>query len=378
MKFSDIPGHTKTKETLVELADTDRIPHALMLCGPSGIGKMMTARAFAQYVHCRHRSGGEPCGKCPDCMQHQSFNHPDMHFIYPIVKSEKLKRYVSADEIDSWKRMLSEYPEMPSEKWLEITQVGNSQPAILTADADQLVHNEAYASFSAKYKFFIIWLPEKMRPEAANKLLKVIEEPTEGTIFILVSNDEKSVLPTISSRTRRLNMAPISQQEMTAYFMSRFGLPDYQAMEMARISEGRISKAVELGEHSGESSEFDALFRDIMRAAYAKKIAKLKQISEAIADFGREKIRRFLSYMARMTRENFIYNLKMPSLSTLSREEEEFSRRFSPFIHHSNVEEIAAEIAKADKDISRNGNAKIVIFDFFLILIALLLRKPAP
>ena len=375
MRFSDIPGHTAVKDALRGLADSDRIPHAIMLCGPSGIGKTLTARAFMQYVHCENTCDGEPCGRCASCIQHASFNHPDTHFIFPIVKSEAKKRLLSSDEIDHWKSMLTDFPAMPFEKWLEIIDAGNSQPSIYVNDAEYIVKAEAYSSYSSKYKFFMIWLPERMRPEAANKLLKVIEEPTQGTVFLLISNDEGSVMPTISSRTQRFNMTPLSREDIESYLMKRFGLKDYEAFELARLSEGRISRADELGGHSEEKEEIEQVFVDLMRAAYGKKLSLMKTISEKTAAYGREKLIRFLDYMSRMTRENFIYNMKMPQLSALTRSEEEFSKRFSPFINHANVEDIMNETRRARTDIARNANGKIVMFDFFILLIGFLHRK---
>lgn len=375
MKFKDIPGNARIKEALTGLADADRIPHAIMLCGPSGIGKMLMARTFVSYVHCSERSGGEPCGRCQACLQHASFNHPDTHFIFPIVKSVTAKRLVSKDEIDHWRQMLTDFPAMPPEKWLELIEAGNSQPAIYVDEAEQIIRQEAYAAYSSKYKFFIIWLPERMRPEAANKLLKVIEEPSPGTVFILVSNEDSKVLPTISSRTQRFNMSTLSREEITDYLQSRYSLRDYEAFELAKLAEGRLSKADELGANSGETQEFDEIFRGVMRAAYARKLVVLRDYADQTAAFGREKLRRFLVYLGRMTRENFIYNLKMPELSALSRTEEEFSRKFSPFINHSNVEGIISEIGRAENDIMRNANAKLVMYDFFLLLTALILKK---
>lgn len=375
MKFSDIPGNSSTKEALKALADSDRIPHALMFCGISGIGKMLTARAFAQYIHCIDRQNGEPCGKCSSCLQHASFNHPDLHFVYPIIKSDTKKILISTDEIDRWKRMLTEYPAMPTEKWLEILDAGNSQPKIYVHDADHIVSTEPYSPFSSKYKIYIIWQPERLQPEAANKLLKVIEEPTQGTIFILVSNEDDKVLPTISSRTQRFHFVPLTRDEVTAYLEQRYHLRDYDAYNLSRLAAGRISIADELGGHSGETEEFEEMFKQIMRAAYGKRITLLKTLSEKTAAYGREKLMRFLDYMGRMTRENFIFNFKMPELSALTRTEEEFSKKFSPFINHGNVEGIIAEIGRARNDIARNANGRIVMFDFFLLLIGLLLRK---
>ena len=374
MKFSDIPGHRAVKDALIDLADHGRIPHAIMLSGPSGIGKTLLARTFAAYVHCTDRHDREPCGQCRSCLQHASFNNPDTHFIYPIVKKDKIM--LSTDRIEEWKRMLTEYPSMQPEKWLEIIEAGNSRPQIYVNDADYIVQAEAMSNYASDHKFFIIWLPEKMNLQAANKLLKVIEEPTPGTVFILISNEDDKVLPTISSRTQRFNMSPLSREEIEQYLMSRHGMKDYQALELSKLAEGRISKAAEIAGFSEEKDEFEALFRDIMRNAYAKKLAMLRILADRCATFGREKLLRFLDYMSRMTRENFIYNMRMPDISYLTRSEEEFSRRFSPFINHGNVEGMMNEIGRASNDIARNANGKIVMYDLFLLIIALLLRKP--
>ncbi len=377
MKFNDIPGQNKVKEALRSLVDSGKMPHALMLCGPSGIGKMMLARALVQYSHCLSPRNGEPCGDCSACRQHMSYNHPDTHFIFPIVKNATQKILTSDDRLDLWRRMLEEYPEMTPERWLDILDAGNSQPSIYVQDADNIIRSEAYSSYNSKYKFYIIWLPEKMQPAAANKLLKVIEEPNEGTVFLLVTNNEAEVLPTISSRTRKFHLLPASEKELSDYVEQRYHLDPYAALTISRLSGGRMAKAIELASHSGEREEFGALFRDIMRAAYGKKPAKLREIGDRAAGLGREKLRRFLNYMTQMARENFIYNLKMPQLSSLTPEEEDFSQKFSPFIHHSNVEEIVSEIERASLHIERNGNSKIVLFSLFLLLIPLLHRPPA-
>ncbi|MDE5868891.1 MAG: DNA polymerase III subunit delta, partial [Muribaculaceae bacterium] len=303
------------------------------------------------------------------------FNNPDTHFIYPIVKSEKNKILLSTDRIDEWRRMLSENPMMQPERWLDILEAGNSRPRIYVNDAEYIVSAEAMSNYASNYKFFIIWLPEKMNVEAANKLLKVIEEPTPGTVFLLVSNEENLVLPTISSRTQRFNMSPLTREQIQQYLINRHGLKDYEAMELSRLAEGRLSKADEVAGFSEEKEEMEALFRDIMRNAYAKKLGVLRTLSERTAAFGREKLLRFLAYMSHITRENFIYNLNMPQISVLTRSEEEFSKRFSPFINYSNVEDIMTEIARAENDIARNANAKIVMFDLFLLIIGFLLRK---
>lgn len=375
MKFKDIAGHSDVINALRDVADSSRIPHAILLSGISGIGKTRLARAFAQYVHCKNRINGDSCGVCPSCLQHQNFNNPDLHFIYPVVKKDG--GLVSTDFIDPWKEMLSDWSYMPPERWNELINAGNSQPAIFVNESEDIIAKASLSAFQENFKIFLMWLPEKMRPEAANKLLKIIEEPFEDTIFILVSNDDSKVLPTIYSRAQRFNLRPLSQEDISRHLASNFSIDPDTATAASRISEGSIGKAEELACHPDEILEFSSLFKETMRMGYALNARKLKSLSETCAAMGREKLIRFLSYAGRMVRENFIYNMKMPQISLLTPEEEEFSLRFSPFIHEGNVEGLAYEISRAAGDVERNANAKIVMFDLMLLL-SQWVRTPKP
>lgn len=375
MKFSDIAGHKDEIASLRNLVDTGKIPHAIMLSGISGIGKFRLARALAQYIHCKNHVKGDSCGICPSCLQHQKLNNPDTHFIYPIVKRDNSS--ISKDLIEYWKDMLENWSYMPPEKWSETIQAGNSQPAIYVTESEDIISRTSLSAFQENYKIFLIWLPEKMRPEAANKLLKVIEEPFEDTIFILVSNDDSKVLPTIFSRTQRFRLNPLSSEDIMTYLTESRGIPHSIAGAASRIAEGSMGKAEELACHPDEIIEFSTLFKELMRMAYALRARRLKSISEELAAMGREKILRFLSYCARMVRENFIYNMRLPEISLMTPEEEDFSIRFSPFIHEGNVEKLNADLSKASSDIERNANAKIVMFDL-LLLISQSVRTPTP
>lgn len=372
MKFSDITGHTEIIGSLRDLADSDKIPHALLFSGISGIGKFRLARAFSQYIHCKNRKDGDSCGVCPSCLQHQKHNNPDLHFIYPVLKKDGVK--ISKDLIDLWKEMLDDNSYMPPEKWNELLKAGNSQPMIYVEESDDIITRASLSSYQEEYKIFIIWLPERLRTEAANKLLKIIEEPFEDTIFILVSNDDSRILPTILSRTQRYNFKPLSEKELEEMLIKR-GISKDAASEAARISEGSLEKAEEIAGYPEELNEFRNLFIEIMRAAYILKAKALKDLSEKAAAFGREKLIRFLTYCARMVRENYIYNLSVPSLVLMTAEEENFSIKFAPFIHDGNVERLQKEISRASRDIERNGNSKIVMFDLFL-LFSRLVRQP--
>lgn len=376
VRFNDVPGQEAIKEQLLAYGISGNIPHALLLSGPPGTGKMILARSFAKYLHCEHPTREGACGHCRSCRLHAENSHPDLHFVYPVVKSVKLKRYVSADYADEWGEMLSRYPSMPEEKWIEIMDAGNSQPAIFVDEAERIIEADAYPPYSSDRKIFIIWQPERLRPEAANKLLKVIEEPSATTLFIMVSDNELRLLPTIFSRLQRLHSGRLSDSEIKNYLIGRYGLNPHDALRLAPLCNGSIIRADELGSHSGENEEFLHLYQDVMRAAYSKRVAVLKKLSDSSAAWGREKLRRYLFYMGRMIRENFIYNMKMPQLSAMTPEEEAFSTRFSPFINHGNVEDFIKETDSARMDIERNGNAKLVMFDYFIRCIILLHRKP--
>ena len=371
MRFKDITGHHEILESLKKQVNSGRLPHALLFSGLSGIGKHRTARALAQYIHCKNRQEGESCGKCPSCLQHQKHNNPDLHFIYPIVKKEGA--LISKDLIEPWHEMLDEYSFMPPEKWNDLIKAGNSQPAIFVDDSEDILSRASLSAFQEDFKIFIIWLPEKLRPEAANKLLKIIEEPFEDTIFILVSNDDSKILPTIQSRTQRYNFKPLSEKDLQNLLIEK-GVDKEMAEDAARIAGGSLQKADEIACHPEELMEFSNLFKEIMRAAYALKAKQLKDFSEISASFGREKLIRFLSYCGRMIRENYIFNYSLPSLNLMTKDEGDFSTRFAPFIHDGNVEQLSQEIARATRDIERNGNAKIVMFDLMLLL-SRLVRK---
>lgn len=366
MKFSEIAGHSETIKALRSMVDAGRIPHAILLSGISGIGKFRLARAFAQYIHCRNHIDGDSCGVCPSCLQHQNLNNPDFHFVYPVVKRDGIT--ISKDLIDRWKEMLSEWSYMPPEKWNEVIQAGNSQPAIYVNESEDIIARASLSAYQENFKIFLIWLPEKMRSEAANKLLKLIEEPYDDTLFILVSNDDSKLLPTIFSRTQRFHMLPLSSDDISRHLTTNKGISGNVAQAASKIAEGSMGKAEELACHPEELLEFSALFKETMRMAYGLKAHRLKALSEQSAAMGREKLMRFLAYCGRMVRENFIYNMHMPQISLLTPEEEEFSLKFAPFIHEGNVEKLSEDISKAATDIERNANAKIVMFDLMLLL----------
>lgn len=372
MKFSDITGHKEIINSLKSFVDSGKIPHAMLFSGATGIGKFRTARAFAQYLHCKNHKDHDSCGTCPSCLQHQNHNNPDLHFIYPVVKKDGV--LISKDLIEPWREMLDTNSYMPVEKWNDLIKAGNSQPAIYVNESEEILNRASLSAFQEDFKIFIVWLPEKLRPEAANKLLKIIEEPFEDTVFILVSNNDSNILPTIQSRTQRFNFKPLSEKEIQSLLIEK-GVDRRMAEDSARLAGGSLQKADEIACHPEELIEFNNLFKEMMRAAYGLRAKTMKELSETAAGFGREKLIRFLTYCGRLIRENYIYNLNIPDLVLMTADEAEFSSRFAPFIHDGNVEALSEEVARAAHDIERNGNSKIVLYDMML-LVSRLVRKP--
>lgn len=377
MRFQEIKGHEQTKQRLREMADSGRIPHALLLHGESGLGKMQLARAFAQYIACTDRNDGDSCGHCENCRQISGMNHPDIHYIYPTVKPKGAKSVVSTDWLPEWKRMIRENIWMQPEYWQELMQAGNSQPSIPVSESEELTRIASLSSYSSDYKIFIIWQPEKMNIETANKMLKLLEEPFPDTIFIMVSNHAEMLLPTIYSRMQRIEMKRLSDTEVMELLEGE-GFDHDSALHLARLSQGRPGVAESLSGAGSEQKEFSALFRDVMRSAYAMRAVELKRLSELIADMGREKCIRLYGYFGQQTRENFIYNLNCPALNVMSSEEQQFSSRFAPFIHSGNVENIARACEEAQRNIRQNANSKITGFNFLLTLMRELRRPKLP
>ena len=370
MKFKDIVGNINTIKHVRRLADEQKMPHALLLFGNEGTAKLSLARALAQYIHCEHHTpDGDSCGTCPSCRQHLALNHADTIYSFPIPQ-----KGISRDYYDLWKQFLSENNFESYRAWQSMQNNTNSQLQIYVNESEDILHKLNLSAFNSNYKILIMWLPEKMNTSCANKLLKMIEEPHDDTLMIFVSDNPKELLPTIISRMQRVEIPRLSDNDIASYLSQHHAIDSADAMAIAHSADRNITAAIESIKHDGESTLFFDAFVDLMRKAYTRDFVGLKEWTETIADFKREKSRRFLSYCAHLVRENFIYNLSNPNLNHLSRNEVAFSTKFARFINERNVEEIIHEFDLAESDIKGNGNPKIVLFDFTL-KIAKLIRK---
>ena len=374
MFFKDVIGQEEAKQRLIREAKEGKIAHARLFCGPEGIGKLPLAIAYARYLSCNNPGEKDACGICPSCVKFNKLAHPDLHFVFPVIK-KKSKDTVSDDFITEWRELLSQTPYFNLNIWLEEMGAENQQAQIYVKESDEIIRKLSLKSSQGGYKIMIIWLPEKMNVECSNKLLKLLEEPPSQTIFLLVSEEPDMLLTTIQSRTQRFALYGIEEKYITERLQNQYGLQEKDAISIGHRSEGNFLKALECIHLSEENKLFFDLFVSLMRLSYQRKIREMKQWSETLAAMGREKQKHFLSYCQRLVRENFISNFQDPSLNFMNEEEQNFSKRFAPYINEKNVMGIMDELSEAQRHIEQNVNARMVFFDFSLKMIVLLVQK---
>lgn len=374
MDWTEVIGQRDTCQLLSQMIAEQRVPHAILLCGPKGCGKMAVAMAFASQLII----DGHTTDKARQEAMLRDWNHPDLHFSYPTIKLPNMSQEhqpVSNDFAKEWNQFIQQGPYFSLEQWMMQIGAVNQQAIITGAESDELARKLSLKSSQGGYKVAIIWMPERMHPTCANKLLKLLEEPPHHTMFLMVSEEPERLLETIRSRTQRIVMPQLAEDDIKEALTQRRGLDEETARRTARISHGNWLKALETLDANNENNQFFDMFTMLMRLAYMRKVKELKQWSESIAAYGREKQRRFLSYMGHMVRESFMYNFHLPELSYMTQEEENFAKNFSRFINEGNVIELKELIELARRDIGQNASAKIVFYDMALKTIVLILRK---
>lgn len=368
MNFSDIPGQSAVIDRLRTSVIEQRVSHAMLFYGPEGSGKFAIALAFARFVSCENRTETDACGKCPSCIKYDKLIHPDLHFVFPVVKKKNVSEPVSDLFLPQWREMILHSPWFSLSQWTEAMDVVNEQASIFVAEAGEIVRKLSLKTFESDYKVMIIWLPEKMNAETANKLLKMIEEPPEKTLFILVSEEDDKLLPTIVSRCQPVRIPSVSREEMALFLVSKYKIENDRAREIAGIANGNMVRAIELARDADSTSQYLDRFRTLMRVAWSRDMQAVISWSEETAALGRERQKSFLSYSLRLIRENFIMNFggKEKGLVYLTADEAAFSSNFHPFINEKNINHLDREFNLAYAHVESNGNAKMIFLDLAL------------
>lgn len=346
-----------------------------MLVGNHGYGGLPIALAIAQYLNCENPGENDSCGNCNSCKKNLKLVHPDLHLVFPVNTTPEVKKDpISSHFISQWREAVIENPYLSFEQWFEKLGIERKQGIISVHESKDIIKSAILKPFEGKYKIFVIWMVEKMHRESSTKLLKIIEEPNPGTIFLLVAESKENILPTILSRVQTYQVSRISDGEISEKLSEEVDDPDKVA-KVVHLAEGSWSEARRLSGMEGEEDFFSSIFVDWMRDCYQVKIEELIAFSDKMSKIGREKQKYFFRFALSILRESLLQNYHAVELSRVSGEIEKFKTNFAPFIHDANAIELVNEISEASYHIERNGNAKVIFLDLSLKVVKLLKSK---
>ena len=382
MLFSEILGLQHIKKHLTTSADHGRVPHAQLFVGPEGSGTLPMAIAYAQYILCNNTDAENLNGNAACNLKFKNFSHPDLHFAFPVTTTDKVKKHpVSSAFLEEWRQLLNQQPYGNLFDWYKLLGVDNKQGQIGVDEAQDIVKALSLKSYEGGYKIMIIWMAEKLNTQAANKLLKLIEEPPNKTIFLLIAEDEEQIINTIRSRCQIIHFPPLAEEDIKDGLIKQFNINETDAIKIAHQSEGNYNKACDLVYHDSEDTQFEKWFIFWIRAAFKAKgnkaaIHDLIGWSEEIAKTGRETQKQFLNFCLDFFRQALLLNYGAEDLVFGEAKAEKFDlAKFAPFVHNNNILDISEELQDAIYHIERNGNSKIILTDLSIKLTRLLHAK---
>ena len=376
MLFNQIIGQEHIKSHLQKSAENGRIPHAQLFVGKEGSGMLPMAIAYAQFLLCNFSKDSELCHlKC------NKLHHPDLHFAFPVTTNDTVKKHpVSNLFLEEWRQFIQDQPYGSLFNWLQHIGVENKQGLINVDEAEDIVKKLKLKSFEGGFKVMIIWMAEKMNIAAANKLLKLIEEPPEKTVFLLITENEGQIINTIKSRCQALHFPALSEQDIANTLVVNHQVEDKKAANIAHQSEGNLNKALHLLHNDASDLVFEEWFIAWIRTAFKAKgnatvVQQLISWSETISKTGRETQKRFLEYCLQFFRQALLLNYKSDALVFMETKTNFQLSKFAPFVHSENILDIEKELSEAIYHIERNGNAKIILLDLSMKLTRFLHKK---
>jgi len=382
MLFKDIIGQENLKNHLIQTVKNGRISHAQLFIAPKGSGALPLAIAYAQYILCKNRNGENNTGDTACNLKFEKLAHPDLHFAFPVAANDKVKKHpVSSLFIEEWRDFIKKTPYGSVFNWFQNLGIENKQGQIGVDEAEEIVNQLVLKSYEGGYKVMIIWMAEKMNISASNKLLKLIEEPPEKTLFLLIAENEEQIIKTILSRCQVLHIKALSKGEIKEELIKKYQLSEYDAEKIAHQANGDWNKAIRSLNQNDNEDVFERWFITWVRSAFkargnASVIQDLITWSDEIAKTGRESQKRFLQYCSHFFRQAMLTNYKATDLVFFEAQTTDFDiRKFAPFVHGGNIEDIHNAIEEAIYHIERNGNAKIILLDLSMQLTRYLHQK---
>lgn len=372
MRFCDVIGHGDLKKRLAAGVDGGRISHAQLFVGSAGSGTLALALAYTQYLHCTNRHDGDSCGECPSCRQIEKLAHPDLHLVYPVNKQGKkpTNGLVASDFIDEFRSLFERTDGyFSAQQWYDSLDLGKTlKGAIAVREAEEMIRKLSFKSFASKYKTMLIWLPETMNERAANMILKILEEPWEDTVFILVAEQPDKILGTILSRTQEVTVPRLDKADLISEIYKHGITDDAEVRNMARLACGDLLQLRQIlsGEEDDIRNENFNLFRTMMRHCYLNKHLELLAWADEVAALSRERQMGLCADFARLLREAYITHAGVAEVSYLWGEEADFCKKFSPYIGSENIEPILELLEQAVRRLRQNGDPRIVLSWFAL------------
>ena len=377
MLFKEIIGNREVKNQLIASVNNNRVSHAQLFLGKSGCAKLALAIAYAQFLNCNNKLKDDSCGNCSSCLKYKNLSHPDLHLVFPVLKVNSIKTPTSDNFANQWREIFARNPYLSLSDWIDSfgTENKTGQQGSIYKDEAISIHKKlSLKNYEADYRVVLIWMPEQMNLEAANKLLKLLEEPPKGTLFLLVSENSGKLLNTITSRLQTVKVADFSTNNIMEYFGSE-KLNIEKAKQLKNLMDADLGKIIQLLNNEAEMMDFFESFSDWMRLTYKMNIQGISKWVDSIATMGRKHQILFISYAIKMMRECLIFNFANQSLLKTNQKEFEFIGKFSPFIHEENSILIVEKLEKTIKAIQRNANAKILFFELSLQMVKYLKLK---
>ena len=377
MQFKDVIGQDAVKQRLIGSVRENHVSHARLFLGPAGSGKLPLALAYAQYILCPNRTETDSCGVCPTCQKMQKLVHPDLHFVVPTATTKKIKSNPESDLfMEEWREyVIQNQGYVDTSSWYTFLDVENKQGYMSVRDAASLLRKLSMKSYEGEYKIAIIWMAEKMRVDTANKLLKLLEEPPEKTVFLLIAEYQEELLATIKSRTALVKIPAIDINKVQQALVERLGCAPQQAHDAAMISEGNWITACHSVQDSEEHKFFFTTFQQWMRLCFKAAYSELIDFSNNIKSLGREKQKELLEYGLRIVRNSLLFNNNLAEIVMLPNDEKTFNSKFAPFVNPANLAQIAELFEEAMRQIERNGYAPLIFTDMSFKMVGLLKKK---
>jgi len=366
MKFADVIGQDSIRKQLLKTVKNSRVSHAQLFLGQGGIGKLALAIAYAQYINCTNKQEDDSCGVCPSCVKYEKLVHPDLHFIYPTATTEKFEKPKSKDFVSEWRELvLKNNGYITLTDWYGKIGIERKRAIINARDCNDIIQTLSYKSFEAEYKVMVIWMVEKLFHSAAPKLLKIFEEPPDKTLFILVAENQESILKTILSRAQLIKIPPIQDDDLSAVLRDQ-GYNLAIINDVVRVSRGNYLEAKSLIENQEEKSANHKWFIEWMRVCWKGEVKAMMTFISGFVRNSRDVQKNMLVYALRMMREAFLVNIDNQELVRLNTMEEEFVNNFNKFVNSKNIKLIDEEINKSIFHIERNANSSVLFLDMSL------------